>query len=173
MRDRYLAAHQAGSRAGSYTQDQRYHVSRPADRSTSDFSCWRALVRDGREESARASSKAFRSSPDTVSVGRALVQQSLRWACRCVPLCATGAKAADIAAAGAVIAVADLSRIETLMPALVGIDRAYLMTAADPQQVMLRSNFIDAAKQSFQSRSTARSACHRVAGESYGRPELF
>jgi uncharacterized protein YbjT (DUF2867 family) len=43
------------------------------------------------------------------------------------------ARAADIAAAGAEVAVADLSRSETLASALVGIDKVYLMTAAEHQ----------------------------------------
>jgi uncharacterized protein YbjT (DUF2867 family) len=83
----------------------------------------------------------------TGKTGRALVQQLAKMGVPVRALVRDRAKAADIAAAGAEIAVADLSRVETLVPALVGIDRAYLMTAADPQQVMLHSNFIGAAKQ--------------------------
>jgi uncharacterized protein YbjT (DUF2867 family) len=83
----------------------------------------------------------------TGKTGRALVQQLANMGMPVRAVVRDRAKAADIAAAGAEIAVADLSRVETLVPALVGIDRAYLMTAADPQQVMLHSNFIGAAKQ--------------------------
>jgi uncharacterized protein YbjT (DUF2867 family) len=83
----------------------------------------------------------------TGKTGRALVQQLAKMGMPVRAMVRDRAKAADIAAAGAEIAVADLSRVETLVPALVGIDRAYLMTAADPQQVMLHSNFIGAAKQ--------------------------
>jgi uncharacterized protein YbjT (DUF2867 family) len=83
----------------------------------------------------------------TGNTGRSLVQQLVSMGMRVRAVVRNRAKSGDIAAAGAEIAVADLSRPETLAPALIGIDRAYLMTAADPQQVMLHSNFIRAAKQ--------------------------
>jgi uncharacterized protein YbjT (DUF2867 family) len=40
----------------------------------------------------------------------------------------------------------DLSQPETLDRAMVGVDKAFLLTAVDPQQVQLSSNFIEAAK---------------------------
>jgi uncharacterized protein YbjT (DUF2867 family) len=83
----------------------------------------------------------------TGNTGRSLVQQLVSMGMRVRAVVRNRAKTGDIAAAGAEIAVADLSRPETLAPALIGIDKAYLMTAADPQQVMLHSNFIRAAKQ--------------------------
>jgi uncharacterized protein YbjT (DUF2867 family) len=83
----------------------------------------------------------------TGKTGRALVQELVSMGVAVRAVVRDRAKAADIAAAGAEIAVADLSRAETLASILVGIDKAYLMTAADPQQVMLHSNFIRAAKQ--------------------------
>jgi uncharacterized protein YbjT (DUF2867 family) len=83
----------------------------------------------------------------TGKTGRALVQELVSKGVAVRAVVRDRAKAADIAAAGAEIAVADLSRAETLASILVGIDKAYLMTAADPQQVMLHSNFIHAAKQ--------------------------
>jgi uncharacterized protein YbjT (DUF2867 family) len=83
----------------------------------------------------------------TGNTGRSLVQQLASKGMRVRAVVRNRAKTGDIAAAGAEIAVADLSRPETLAPALIGIDKAYLMTAADPQQVMLHSNFIRAAKQ--------------------------
>jgi uncharacterized protein YbjT (DUF2867 family) len=83
----------------------------------------------------------------TGKTGRALVQQLVSRSKPVRALVRDRAKAADIAAVGAEIAVADLSRSATLASALVGIDKVYLMTAADPQQVMLHSNFIRAAKQ--------------------------
>ncbi len=57
------------------------------------------------------------------------------------------AKAADMAESGAEIAVADLGKPETLAPLLDGVAKAYLLSAADPQQVILHSNFIRAARQ--------------------------
>jgi uncharacterized protein YbjT (DUF2867 family) len=83
----------------------------------------------------------------TGKTGRALVQELVSMGVAVRAVVRDRAKAADIAAAGAEIAVADLSRAETLASILVGIDKAYLMTAADPQQVLLHSNFIRAAKQ--------------------------
>ena len=83
----------------------------------------------------------------TGKTGRALVQELVSMGVAVRAVVRDRAKAADIAAAGAEIAVADLSRAETLAAIFVGIDKAYLMTAADPQQVMLHSNFISAAKQ--------------------------
>jgi uncharacterized protein YbjT (DUF2867 family) len=83
----------------------------------------------------------------TGKTGRALVKDLLSIDMPVRAVVRERAKAVDIAAAGAEIAVADLSRPETLPSVLVGIDTAYLMTAADPQQVTLHSNFIRAAKQ--------------------------
>jgi uncharacterized protein YbjT (DUF2867 family) len=83
----------------------------------------------------------------TGNTGRPLVQQLVRMGMRVRAVVRNPAKAGDLAAAGVEIAVADLSRPETLGPALIGIEKAYLMTAADPQQVKLHSNFIRAAKQ--------------------------
>jgi uncharacterized protein YbjT (DUF2867 family) len=83
----------------------------------------------------------------TGNTGRPLVQQLVRMGMRVRAVVRNPAKAGDLAAAGVEIAVADLSRPGTLAPALIGIEKAYLMTAADPQQVMLHSNFIRAAKQ--------------------------
>lgn len=49
------------------------------------------------------------------------------------------AKAADMAESGAEIAVADLGKPETLAPLLDGVAKAYLLSAADPQQVILHT----------------------------------
>jgi len=81
----------------------------------------------------------------TGKTGRAVVQQLVSRGMPVRALVRDRTKAAHIAAAGVEIAVADLSKAETLASALVGIEKAYLMTAADPQQVMLHSNFIRAA----------------------------
>jgi uncharacterized protein YbjT (DUF2867 family) len=83
----------------------------------------------------------------TGKTGRALVQRLVSRSMPVRALVRDRARAADISAAGAEVAVADLSRSETLASALVGIDKVYLMTAADPRQVVLHSNFICAAKQ--------------------------
>jgi uncharacterized protein YbjT (DUF2867 family) len=56
------------------------------------------------------------------------------------------AKAADMAALGVEVALADLSKPETLAPVLEGVEKAYLLSAPDPQQVILHSNFIVAAR---------------------------
>jgi len=56
------------------------------------------------------------------------------------------ARAADLAAAGVELVVADLGTPETLARALRGIRAAYLVTAPDPQQVVWHSNFIRAAR---------------------------
>jgi hypothetical protein len=76
----------------------------------------------------------------TGKTGRELVQRLISRSMPVRALVRDRARADDIAAAGAEVAVADLSRSETLGSALVGIDKVYLMTAADPQQVMLHSN---------------------------------
>lgn len=57
------------------------------------------------------------------------------------------AKTAGLENSGVEIAVADLSQSEMLTPVLDGVTKAYLMSAADPKQVSLHSNFIRAAKQ--------------------------
>jgi uncharacterized protein YbjT (DUF2867 family) len=83
----------------------------------------------------------------TGKTGRALVT---RLASMNVPVRAMvrdRAKAADLEAAGVQLAVADLARPETLAPVLAGVTKAYLMSAADPQQVALHSHFINAARQ--------------------------
>jgi uncharacterized protein YbjT (DUF2867 family) len=55
------------------------------------------------------------------------------------------AKAADMAALGVEVALSDLSKPETLAPLLEGVEKAYLVSPPDPQQVILHSNFIVAA----------------------------
>jgi hypothetical protein len=79
-------------RACSWTLHQRYHVSRLADRSRSDFSRWRARARCSvprlRHQSASASSNVLHS-----------VRESAPALCRCVPSAealSTGAVAADV-----------------------------------------------------------------------------
>jgi uncharacterized protein YbjT (DUF2867 family) len=51
-----------------------------------------------------------------------------------------------MATSGAEIAIADLGRPETLVPLLEEVSTAYLLSAADPQQVILHRNFIHAAR---------------------------
>ena len=83
----------------------------------------------------------------TGKTGRALVRQIVAMGMPVRALVRDRAKVAELEAEGAEIVVGDLGKAETLAPALVGIDKAYLITAADPAQVMLHSNFIRAAKQ--------------------------
>jgi uncharacterized protein YbjT (DUF2867 family) len=99
------------------------------------------------EVSGKARLKMILVTGATGKTGRALVQQLVSTGIPVRAVVRDRTKAADIAALGVEIAVADLSKAETLASALVGIDKGYLMTAADPQQVMLHSNFIRAAKQ--------------------------
>jgi uncharacterized protein YbjT (DUF2867 family) len=82
----------------------------------------------------------------TGRTGRALVEQLMKMRAPVRALVRDRAKAVDLAAAGVEVAVADLGQPKTLAPVLSGVRAAYLVTAADPQQVMLHSNFILAAK---------------------------
>lgn len=58
------------------------------------------------------------------------------------------ARASHIRLPDVEIAVGDLARPETLAPALAGIDRVFLCSSVDPDQVNLQGNLIDAAKRS-------------------------
>lgn len=55
-------------------------------------------------------------------------------------------RASDIRLPGVEIAVGDLAAPDTLDKALSGIDRVFLLSAADPEQVALQGNAIDASK---------------------------
>jgi uncharacterized protein YbjT (DUF2867 family) len=83
----------------------------------------------------------------TGHAGRALVHELISKGVPVRAMVRDRAKAMDLAAAGAEIVVADLGQPETLRPAIAGIQRAYLMTAPDPEQVRMNSNFIRAARQ--------------------------
>jgi uncharacterized protein YbjT (DUF2867 family) len=81
----------------------------------------------------------------TGKTGRALVEQL---ASRGVPvrtLVRDLTSAGGLAAPGVELVVGDLGRPETLAPALAGIRTAYLLSAADPDQVRMHGNFIEAA----------------------------
>jgi uncharacterized protein YbjT (DUF2867 family) len=81
----------------------------------------------------------------TGNTGRALVEQL---ASRGVPVRALvrdRTTAGGLALPGVELVVGDLGRPETLAPALAGIRTAYLLSAADPDQVRLHSNFIEVA----------------------------
>jgi len=47
---------------------------------------------------------------------------------------------------GVELADADLARVETVVPALAGIERAYLATTSDPAMLDVQTSFIEAAK---------------------------
>ena len=55
-------------------------------------------------------------------------------------------RASHIRLPGVQIAVGDLAKPETLDAAMDGIDRVFLLSAPDPDQVNLQSNAIDAAR---------------------------
>ena len=81
----------------------------------------------------------------TGKTGKALVE---RLASRGVPvrtLVRDLTRAGGPAAPGVELVVGDLGRPETLAPALAGIRTAYLLSAADPDQVRMHGNFIEAA----------------------------
>jgi uncharacterized protein YbjT (DUF2867 family) len=82
----------------------------------------------------------------TGTTGRALVTRLVGMGVPVRALVRDRAKASALAAPGVELAVADLWRPETLPLALAGVTKAYLMTAADPGQVMLHSHFIRAAR---------------------------
>jgi uncharacterized protein YbjT (DUF2867 family) len=82
----------------------------------------------------------------TGKTGRALVKRLVGLGVPVRAVVRDRAKAPELAAAGVEVAVADLAQPETLAPAVDGISKAYLMTAADPEQVLLHGNFIRAAK---------------------------
>jgi uncharacterized protein YbjT (DUF2867 family) len=81
----------------------------------------------------------------TGKTGRALVTQLLGAGVRVRALVRDRARAADLAAEGAELVVADLDQPHTLPAAVAGVRAAYLNTAAEPQQVTLHSQFIRAA----------------------------
>jgi uncharacterized protein YbjT (DUF2867 family) len=55
-------------------------------------------------------------------------------------------RAHGIATSGVDIAVADLNQPQSLLPLCEGADKAYLVSGPDPQQVLMHSNFIRAAR---------------------------
>jgi uncharacterized protein YbjT (DUF2867 family) len=99
---------------------------------------------------SRATKRGVRSPVVVVgATGKTGREVARRLAARGVPVRALvrdRARAEDLAAAGLEIVVADLAKPETLPRALDGASKAYLMTAADPQQVTLHGNFIREAK---------------------------
>ncbi len=56
------------------------------------------------------------------------------------------ARASHIRLPGVEVVVGDLGRPETLPPALADVDRVFLLSAADPAQVELQGNLVDAAR---------------------------
>jgi uncharacterized protein YbjT (DUF2867 family) len=56
------------------------------------------------------------------------------------------ARASHIRLPGVEIVVGDLGRPETLPPALADVDRVFLLSSADPAQVELQGNLVDAAR---------------------------
>jgi uncharacterized protein YbjT (DUF2867 family) len=81
----------------------------------------------------------------TGKTGRALVKELVTMGRRVRALVRDPTRAADLAAQGVELVVGDLGEPATLPAALAGIRSAYLMSTADPRQVMLHSNFIRAA----------------------------
>jgi uncharacterized protein YbjT (DUF2867 family) len=95
--------------------------------------------------------------------GRALVNQLANMGVPLRALVRDPAKALDLSRDHVELAVADLAQPETLAPVLAGVEKAYLMTSAAPEQVMLHSNFIRAARRagvSYIVRHSVRGADH-------------
>jgi uncharacterized protein YbjT (DUF2867 family) len=81
----------------------------------------------------------------TGTTGRALIAALSERGTPVRALVHTAEKAAGIAGPGIEIAIGDLAQPDTLDRALVGVERAYLLTPSSPGQVELEGNFIAAA----------------------------
>jgi uncharacterized protein YbjT (DUF2867 family) len=82
----------------------------------------------------------------TGNIGQELVRQLTEAKIPVRALVRDASRAGELKEMGAEIAVGDLAKPETLVAALEGIDRAFLLTATDPSQVEVQGNFIEAAK---------------------------
>lgn len=82
----------------------------------------------------------------TGKVGQEVVRQLSAGGSPVRALVRDPARASHIRLPDVEIAVGDLGRPETLAPALLEVDRVFLASPADPDQVTLQGNLIDAAK---------------------------
>ncbi len=82
----------------------------------------------------------------TGKVGREVVRQLAAAAAPVRALVRDPARASHIRLPGVAVAVGDLARPETLDAALAGVDRVFVATPADPDQVVLQGNLVAACK---------------------------
>jgi uncharacterized protein YbjT (DUF2867 family) len=81
----------------------------------------------------------------TGKVGQEVVRQLVAENVPIRALVRDSARASHIRLPGVEIVVGDLGRPETLPPALLDVDRVFLLSPADPAQVELQGNLVDAA----------------------------
>jgi uncharacterized protein YbjT (DUF2867 family) len=82
----------------------------------------------------------------TGNVGREVVRQLVAGGAPLRALVRDPARASHIRLPGVDIVVGDLARPETLDPALAGVDRVFLTSPAEPDQVELQGNLVQACK---------------------------
>jgi uncharacterized protein YbjT (DUF2867 family) len=82
----------------------------------------------------------------TGKVGREVVRQLAAAAAPVRALVRDPVRASHIRLPGVDVAVGDLARPDTLDPALSGVDRVFVATPAEPDQVMLQGNLVAACK---------------------------
>ena len=82
----------------------------------------------------------------TGKVGREVVRQLAAENAPVRALVRDPTRASRIRLPGVEIVVGDLGRPDTLPPALADVDRVFLLSAADPAQVELQGNLVDAAR---------------------------
>ncbi len=82
----------------------------------------------------------------TGQVGREVVRQLAAESEPVRALVRDPARASHIRLPGVDVAIGDMGRPETLDPALQGVDRVFLLSPADPEQVTLQGNVVQASK---------------------------
>ena len=82
----------------------------------------------------------------TGQVGREVVRQLATAGASLRALVRDPARASHIRLPGVDVVVGDLARTETLEPALAGVERVFLASPADPDQVELQGNLVHACK---------------------------
>lgn len=82
----------------------------------------------------------------TGNVGSQVVKQLANKGAQLRALVRDPASASSIQAAGVDMVAGDFNQPETIASALMGVDRAFLLSPPDPQQVEWQNQFIDAAK---------------------------
>ena len=82
----------------------------------------------------------------TGQVGREVVRQLAAESEPVRALVRDPARASHIRLPGVDVVIGDMGRPETLDPALLGVDRVFLLSPADPEQVTLQGNVVQACK---------------------------